>query len=148
MRRCSMWTGLALLLSAAVAAQAAAAQQPTVEQDTVFWESIRDSLVPEEFEAYLELFPEGAFRALAEIRLRRLQVARAGLRPEETCAGKARGAACWQEITGQPGCYIWNSGLEPGSSVSWSGECVSGLAQAASGACGDPELAVRRDPPR
>ena len=53
MRRCSMWTGLALLLLAAVAAQAAAAQQPTAEQDTVFWESIRDSSALEEFEAYL-----------------------------------------------------------------------------------------------
>jgi len=53
-----------------------------------------------------------------EIRLKRLRAVRAGLDPEETCAGKARGAACWQEITGQPGCYIWNPGLQPGSSVS------------------------------
>ena len=129
MRRCSMWTGLALLLLVAVAAQATAAQQPTAEQDTIFWESIRDSSALEEFEAYLELFPEGAFRVLAEIRLRRLRAVRAGLNPEETCVGKAEGAACWQAIAGQPGCYIWNPGLQPGSSVSWSGECGRGLAQ-------------------
>lgn len=128
MRRCSMWTGLALLLLAAVATQAAAAQEPTAEQDTVFWESIRDSSTLEEFEAYLELFPEGTFRTLAEIRLRRLRAVRAGLNPEETCADKVGGAACWQEITGQPGCYLWNPGLELGSSVSWSGECASGRA--------------------
>ena len=32
-----------------------------------FWESIRSSSALEEFEAYLELFPEGTFRTLAEI---------------------------------------------------------------------------------
>lgn len=129
MRRQSTRGALVLGLLVTVAVQPAAAQQPTPEQDTVFWESIRDSSAPEEFEAYLELFPEGTFRVLAELRLRRLRVARAGFRPEETCADKPGGAACWQATSGHPGCYIWNPSLRTGSSVTWSAECRDGLAQ-------------------
>ena len=39
------------------------------QQETVFWESIRDSANPAEFEAYLRQFPAGVFRALATVRL-------------------------------------------------------------------------------
>ena len=27
---------------------------------------------------------------------------------EQTCAGKPKGAACWLELTDNPGCYVWN----------------------------------------
>ncbi len=129
MPRHSMRAALVLTLLITGPAQPVAAQQPTPEHDTVFWESIRDSSAPEEFEAYLELFPDGIFRTLAELRLTRLRVARAGLRPAEMCAGKPSSGECWQEIPGQPGCYIWNPGPEPPSSVTWSGGCKEGLAQ-------------------
>ena len=53
----------------------------------------------------------------------------AGFSPDQTCAGKPAGAACWMEIAQQPGCYVWNSSLATGASVTWTGECVGGLAQ-------------------
>ena len=49
--------------------------------------------------------------------------------PEQTCAGKSEGAACWMEVTGQPGCYVWDGHLDTGESVTWSGECSGGRAQ-------------------
>lgn len=42
------------------------------EYELAFWESIRDSDVVAEFEAYLDKYPEGAFAALAAERLRAL----------------------------------------------------------------------------
>ena len=59
------------------AAPAAAPQAPvpqaTPEQETVFWQSIADSTNPADFEAYLEQFPNGVFRALAGNRLAELR---------------------------------------------------------------------------
>ena len=50
------------------------ASSPAVaQQETVFWESIRDSSNPAEFEAYLRQFPAGVFRALATVRLAALR---------------------------------------------------------------------------
>ena len=43
------------------------------QQETVFWESIRDSSNPAEFEAYLRQYPAGVFRALATLRLATLR---------------------------------------------------------------------------
>ena len=50
-------------------------------------------------------------------------------RSDQTCAGQPAGSACWQEISRQPGCYIWNQHREPGSTATWTGECTGGLAQ-------------------
>ncbi len=49
-------------------------------------------------------------------------------RPDETCAGKAVGSSCWQEIANQPGCYLWNPGLARDSMVTWTGGCSGGWA--------------------
>ena len=62
--------------------------QATPEQETVFWQSIVDSTNPADFEAYLEQFPNGVFRALAANRLEALR-APTGDRP---AAGVPRGA--------------------------------------------------------
>ena len=43
------------------------------QQETVFWESIRNSSNPAEFEAYLRQFPAGVFRGLATVRLSALR---------------------------------------------------------------------------
>jgi hypothetical protein len=40
--------------------------------DITFWTSVKDSLNPAELQAYLDAFPNGTFRALAEIRIARL----------------------------------------------------------------------------
>ena len=57
------------------AAVSATQQQPppaSAEQETVFWQSIANSTDPADFEAYLDVFPNGVFRRLAENRLRSL----------------------------------------------------------------------------
>ena len=43
------------------------------EQENIFWQSIVDSTNPAMFEAYLAQFPNGVFRALAEVRLAELR---------------------------------------------------------------------------
>ena len=60
---------------AASRAASTAAQQPaaTAEQENLFWQSIMDSTNPADFEAYLEQFPNGVFRALAENRVEALR---------------------------------------------------------------------------
>jgi adenylate cyclase len=45
-----------------------------------FWESVRESDNPESLQAYLEKYPDGEFRALAEIRLKELDEAAAAAR--------------------------------------------------------------------
>lgn len=42
------------------------------DQDLLFWESIKWSAYPEEYQAYLQKFPQGLFSALAADRLKRL----------------------------------------------------------------------------
>ena len=50
---------------------------------------------------------------------------------EQTCAGKSKGAACWMELTGHPGCYVWNDYFlnDEDESVTWTGGCPGGRAQ-------------------
>ena len=45
----------------------------SAQQETMFWESIRDSSNPAELEAYLRQYPAGVFRALATVRLAALR---------------------------------------------------------------------------
>ena len=52
------------------------APRPTGEsEELVFWNSIKDSQLAEEFEAYLQAYPNGRFAALAKLRAARLQQA-------------------------------------------------------------------------
>ena len=118
--------------------------------EVVFWQSIVNSTNPADFEAYLEQFPNGVFSALARNRLGALRGtagspspaaassagggdARSGtdgvFRPARTCAGQPARSTCWQEISRQPGCHVWNQNRQPGSVVTWTGECAGGLAQ-------------------
>ena len=138
---------VAALRSAASVPPAAVQQPPvaTAEQETVFWQSIANSTNPAEFEAYLRRFPAGMFSELAQIRLEVLRAAASGaeaaggfdargrfgsaVRPDLTCAGQPAGTSCWMEISGRSGCHVWNPGLEPGATVTWTGECVGGFAQ-------------------
>ena len=67
-------------------------------------------------------------RRIAEERRRAEAAAGAGAVP--ICAGQAEGAACWMELEGQPTfCFVWNSALSAGATVTWSAECSGGLAQ-------------------
>ena len=129
----------------AAPAVAAAQQQPaaSAELEGLFWQSIVNSTDPADFEAYLAQFPNGVFRALAQNRLSALgapsgAAARAPgddgrppavFRPDRTCAGEPAGTACWKEVSGRPGCYVWDPELVLGQTVTWPGECSSGLAR-------------------
>jgi adenylate cyclase len=60
----------ALLEEAAVpAAETAAADQEVSAVELAFWDTVKDSSNPEMYSAYLERYPEGAFAALAKVRL-------------------------------------------------------------------------------
>ena len=48
---------------------------------------------------------------------------------ENHCSGKPKGSACWMELSNQPECYVWNGGLEPDVTVTWTGECTGERAQ-------------------
>lgn len=49
------------------------AAEDSPEFELAFWEAMKDSRDPAEFTAYLEKYPQGAFTALAEARLKALQ---------------------------------------------------------------------------
>ena len=89
--------GAAMCLAASVAAQTPVGasaidegQPPpaTAEVEVVFWQSIADSTMPAEFEAYLRRFPNGMFSELAQIRLEAL---RAGSPAAPESAGRPAG---------------------------------------------------------
>ena len=67
--------------AAAVAVSATAVdgaeEAARLQQETVFWESIRESTNPADFDAYLRQFPAGVYRALATNRLAAFRVAEA-----------------------------------------------------------------------
>jgi hypothetical protein len=58
----------AVLLSGLTACTASHPPQPAADPELVFWESIRDSQNPAEFQAYLNAYPQGRFAELARLR--------------------------------------------------------------------------------
>ena len=110
--------------------------------ELAFWQSIQNTTNPVEFEAYLEQFPNGVFRVLAQgPGWRRCP----GLRSPATHVGRrvwrfapvrrapaSRPAqhAGWR-ISQQSGCYVWNPGLALGATVTWTAGCAGSLAQGA-----------------
>ena len=56
---------------AAPAPPPATAKDRLSEAELAFWEAVKDSTSPEDFEAYLETFPEGLFASLAHARASR-----------------------------------------------------------------------------
>ena len=67
----ALQSAAAARFQAAEAATAASPQSPsaTAAQENLFWQSIVNSTDPADFEAYLEQFPNGLFRRLAQNRL-------------------------------------------------------------------------------
>ncbi len=63
-----------------------------VEQETAFWQSIKDSTDPALFEAYLRRYPEGAFADIARIQRDKLAAPPAALEPEPEEAEEAETA--------------------------------------------------------
>ena len=77
----------------------------------------------------LEAGREGKFYREALELLEEVEEVQSWFDAEHTCAGKSEGAECWMEVTGQPGCYVWNLNLQPDETVTWSGGCSGGRAQ-------------------
>lgn len=71
----------ALLAIALLFAAAPALAQGATATEISFWESVRDSKNPAELRAYLQQYPNGAFKALAEARLAALERAAPAARP-------------------------------------------------------------------
>jgi hypothetical protein len=55
------------------AAEAAVADPEVSAVELAFWDTVKDSANPEMYSAYLERYPEGAFAALAKVRLEELR---------------------------------------------------------------------------
>ena len=47
----------------------------------------------------------------------------------QNCAVKWSGAACWMEVLGRRGCHVWNGDYQPGSTVTWTGQCRGRFAE-------------------
>ncbi len=99
--------------SAPAAVSASQQQSPPAsgDQETVFWQSISTSTDPADFEAYLEVFPNGVFRRLAENRLRSLRsptnaASSAGGRPVGGVGSPASGT----RVTGAGGAAFGGAG--------------------------------------
>ena len=105
------------------------------EQENLFWQSIMNSTNPADFESYLEQFPNGVFRSLAQNRLRVFEQApptdsaaaapaATPSRPEPNCEGRAEGTKCWMELASPSGCYVWVNYYHPAKPFFWSGACI------------------------
>ena len=71
-----------------------------MEQETVFWESVRDSDQITDVQAYLDQYPNGRFAALARNRIRRLRNA-TDTQPDKLEPSRMKlDLAFWQSIKG------------------------------------------------
>ena len=48
--------------------------------------------------------------------------------PWPTCAGMDKGAECWLELAGRPGCHIFDDSYDPPETATGSGACRDGFA--------------------
>ena len=67
-------------------------QQASVDKEALFWESIKDSNEPSEYEAYLEQYPQGSFVPLAKAKIAKLKAPPATNQQPSQQAAAAPGA--------------------------------------------------------
>ena len=53
----------------------------------------------------------------------------ASLPAQNSCSNRPKGAECWMELAKQPGCFVWNSDLQPDETITWSSICAGSTAQ-------------------
>ena len=53
----------------------------------------------------------------------------AGLPEQNSCSNRPKGAECWMEVSKQPGCFVWNSDLQPGETLTWTSICSGTMAR-------------------
>ena len=72
-----------------LAAERLATERLSKEEELLYWESVKDSEEAAELHAYLDRYPNGAYEALARIRLKRLEGASDGSEPPESTGSAA-----------------------------------------------------------
>jgi formylglycine-generating enzyme required for sulfatase activity len=92
-------------------------------EELAFWETIKNSNDPAEFEAYLSAFPEGRFARLAEIRVRKLKVQGESDSAEETDGSAPDGSDVSEgTATGsEADAYDQSAGTAPGAAATSTG---------------------------
>ena len=68
--------GLASKAAPTTAPRTSSRAQPSVDKETVFWTSIKDSTDPDMFEEYLNQYPNGRFAGLARLKAKKLKAAK------------------------------------------------------------------------
>ena len=81
--------------------------------EQMFWESVKDSRDPADLSAYLQQFPEGAFAALAQNRIKRLSDPQAPTEDDPEAAEAMLGLKRAERERIQ--IALWASGFDPGS---------------------------------
>jgi uncharacterized caspase-like protein len=76
-----------------------APQQAAVDKEVVFWESIKDSSDPADFEAYLVQYPQGTFAPLAKNRIAALKPAAAPAPEQPASSGATAIAPAGRQIS-------------------------------------------------
>ena len=88
------------------------------------------NVAKESVEKYLtEVGREGEFYREVLVLLDKVEQLSVSRKEAPTCVGQFKGAECWKELTGQPGCYVWDGYLNVDQTVTWTGECSGGRAQ-------------------
>ena len=122
----SSLTGADFYFKSPKVAAAPAISEPVpaaLEQETVFWQSIKDSDDPVMFEAYLRRFPEGTFSELAKVKRDALAKSTARLEAEDEARREAEAEAeiaLWESIkeSKDPADYLAYLGAYPDSGFS------------------------------
>jgi hypothetical protein len=105
---------IALLLT--LAAAPACAQPRADAAEIAFWESVRDSRNPAELQAYLQQYPNGVFRPLAEARLAALQRPAAAPSPSRPAPVAAAPPVAWtMPKAGDQWTYRWRETKRAGA---------------------------------
>jgi uncharacterized caspase-like protein len=74
-------------------------QQAAVDKEALFWESVKGSSDPADFEAYLAQFPQGTFTALAKNRIAALTAPPKPAAPQQAAVAPASGQADANQTT-------------------------------------------------
>ncbi|MBW2681607.1 MAG: hypothetical protein JRD01_12835, partial [Deltaproteobacteria bacterium] len=87
--------------------------QSTVDNDAIFWQSIKDSNDPSLFEAYINEFPNGTFVSIAKIKIRQSSTPK---KSAEKNRSEVISMLKHMEVPPKRGRYIWAPTLRAATS--------------------------------
>ena len=106
-----------------VTVAAGASSEALVARENLFWESIRESTNPADFDEYLRQFPTGVYRGLATNRLAALRPAAADPPTSRPAAADPAGAEAFRDCPGCPEMVVVPAGTFRMGCVSGSDDC-------------------------